>query len=357
MPSSYHTGGKQCSWQNERLAEGLNGFHRAEALKCFYTSEPGPVPAASSSYFSLKMKQRSIIREFLSRQGNAILRPLDGNMRNRILSAYGFIRTLKPSTKLLGPRYLRSRCQIEIDITYACNLRCINCNRSCRQAPGTEQMTLQQIQMFINESVEKKVKWEKISVIGGEPTLHHDLLEILSSLTKYKELFSPDACIQLFTNGYGDKVNRVLSRVPEDIVVLNSMKTGNVNEFVAFNRAPKDTFLSRITEFSNGCITSSNCGIGLTPYGYYCCPVAGGIDRVFGFDMGRKELPSPDDSMSDQLSIFCELCGYFYDRFDTITKDVISPVWKEAYAKYHNVKPSLSSYATGRAVLPGSSML
>ncbi len=274
-------------------------------------------------------------------------------MRNRLLSAYGYMRTLKPATKLLGPRYLRSRCQIEIDITYACNLRCVNCNRSCRQAPGTDQMTLQQIQMFINKSVEKNVKWEKISVLGGEPTLHHDLLEILSSLIEYKELFSPDASIQLFTNGYGDKVNRVLSRVPKDIVVLNSMKTGSVNEFVAFNRAPKDTFLSRITEFSNGCITSSNCGIGLTPYGYYCCPVAGGIDRVFGFDMGRKELPSPADSMADQLSVFCELCGYFYGMYDTVTGEAISPVWQDAYAKYSQSKPVLTLYSSAQDVPPG----
>jgi sulfatase maturation enzyme AslB (radical SAM superfamily) len=35
--------------------------------------------------------------------------------------------------------------QIEIDITYECNLKCINCNRSSTQAPIKEGMTLDKL--------------------------------------------------------------------------------------------------------------------------------------------------------------------------------------------------------------------
>ena len=103
-------------------------------------------------------------------------------IRRRVKRVYRYIRVQKPVTKLFGPQYRRSRKFIEIEITYRCNLRCINCDRSCRQAPTNEQMSVEQIQKFINESVDNNVKWERIRVMGGEPTLHPDIFEILNLL-------------------------------------------------------------------------------------------------------------------------------------------------------------------------------
>ena len=56
------------------------------------------------------------------------------------------------SGEAIGPRYRRSRTRVELDITWACNLRCFNCNRSCEQAPTGESMTLDQIRRFVDES-------------------------------------------------------------------------------------------------------------------------------------------------------------------------------------------------------------
>jgi hypothetical protein len=86
----------------------------------------------------------------------------------------------------------------------------------------------------------------------------------------------------------------------------------------------------------------------IAPYGYYCCALAGSIDRVFGFDIGRKELPSINDTMADQLQVFCELCGYFFsgNYFHKYTSEIISPSWKEAYKNYNKMKPSLSLYSS-----------
>jgi len=259
-----------------------------------------------------------------------------------------WIRAQKLPTKLLGPRYRRSRSSIELDITYRCNLKCFNCNRSCRQAPSTEQMNVEQIQMFIKESKEKNVNWETIRILGGEPTLHPDLLEILSLLIEYKKHSSAGVRIVLCTNGHGSKVANVLSKIPTDIVIENSMKTSDENGFSQFNKAPRDSILYKNADFSNGCFIIVGCGPGLTPYGYYCCAVAGSIDRVFGFDIGRKELPSADDDMVDQLRVFCELCGHYRRRSWTTrtTSEVMSPTWKEAYIKYKRVRPSLSLYSS-----------
>jgi hypothetical protein len=77
---------------------------------------------------------------------------------------------------------------------------------------------------------------------------------------------------------------------------------------------------------------TEHCGIGLTPYGYYPCAVAGGIDRIVGVDRGRKSLPDDDDDLQDQLAVFCRMCGH-YDPVPTATVgDRRSPSWAAAYA-------------------------
>ncbi|MGZ4846373.1 MAG: radical SAM protein [Halobacteriota archaeon] len=262
---------------------------------------------------------------------------------NRVYSD-SWIRAQLP-TNAFGARYTRSRSKIEIDVTYRCNLRCANCNRSCTQAPTAEQMTVEQVQQFIKESINRDVNWEKIRILGGEPTLHPELPEILSLLIEYKNYVDSDTRIVLVTNGYGSKVARTLSTVPPDVEIENSMKTSGKNRFISFNKAPRDSIFFKHADFSNGCWVVSECGIGLTPYGYYCCAVAGGIDRIFGFDLGRKELPPTEDAMTDHLRVFCELCGHFGRRRALlITSEGMSPTWKEAYLKYKDVKPVLSLY-------------
>lgn len=243
------------------------------------------------------------------------------------------IRVQKPMTGLLGPKYRRSRNRIEIDITYECNLMCRNCNRSCRQAPSGDRISIEQIRSFAEQSISRGIQWETIRVLGGEPTLHPDLRLILDILLDYKARHSPRTRIQLVTNGYGGKVQRVLSEVPAGIEVENTAKETNSPDFVPFNLAPVDSRLYRYADFSNGCGIISVCGMGLTPYGYYVCAIAGGIDRVFGFARGRAGLPSPEDSMVDQLNTFCRLCGHF--RYPKQTRaEVISPSWHRAYEKY-----------------------
>ena len=255
-----------------------------------------------------------------------------------------FLRVQKLTTAFLGPMHLRSVNKIEIDITYRCNLSCSNCNRSCPQAPSDNQMTVAQIRKFVRESIENHVGWESIRLLGGEPTLHPDLLTIISILSDYKKKVLPDLYLAITTNGSGDAVKNVLNTLNNVITIENTNKEGKGYNFhIDFNNAPADYFWNAFVDYSNACWIPRECGIGLTPYGYYCCTVAGSIDRVFGFNIGRKVLPSKDDSMKDQMRIFCRLCGHFFGR-NHLIKRKISRVWKEAYAKYNVRKPSLIPY-------------
>lgn len=268
--------------------------------------------------------------------------------RRFALSNYGYIRSLKPVSALFGPLFKRSRDCIEIDITYACSLACYNCNRSVRQAPSTEGMSVDQIKKFVQESIDRGKKWKRIRLLGGEPVIHPKIFEILDLLLEYKHNFSGGTEIAVHTNGYGKAVEKRLPLMPKEVVIVNTSKESDVNWFYPFNLAPKDSLFYKFADYSVGCRVPVDCGIGLTPYGYYPCAAAGGIDRVLGQDIARKGLPDDADDMRDQMEKLCAYCGNFkmggYPMFGQVDYEVSSPSWDEAYARWRELKPKLSSY-------------
>lgn len=254
------------------------------------------------------------------------------------------LRLLRMPTFVLGPLYKRSLDIIEIDITYKCNLKCYNCNRSCRQAPSNDSITIEQIKKFLQESISKNINWRIIRILGGEPTLHKDLFSILDLLLNYKRNYSPELNIELVSNGCGQRTCSTLQKIPSQIKIINTAKKSPVQIFRPFNVAPLDIVDYNRSDFSNGCYVTTFCGVGLTPYGYYCCAVAGGIDRVFGFDLGRKSLPLKDDPLTDQMKVFCRLCGNFIRENILYDREVISSTWDQAYERYKTNLPILTRY-------------
>jgi hypothetical protein len=202
-------------------------------------------------------------------------------------------------------------------------------------------MSVEQIEKFINESVENKIAWKSIGILGGEPTLHPNIIEIVQLLLEYKKNYAPDCKLTLVTNGFGEKVNKILSILPKELIITNTAKKSPIQDFSAINIAPCDLKRFRFADYSLGC-GFCHCGIGLTPAGYYPCVVAGAIDRVLGFDLGRKSLPHKDDSMRDQFKIFCRYCGHF--RFRMTRKEIMTPTWVDAFERYRIKKPELSRY-------------
>ncbi|MFY0580305.1 radical SAM protein [Cystobacter fuscus] len=255
-------------------------------------------------------------------------------------------------TALLGPQYRRSQEFLEIDLTWACNLRCLNCNRSVRQAPTSERMSVEQIQAFLDESRSKGLRWRKIRLLGGEPTLHPQFLQIVDLLCAYREEMGGGMDIQVATNGHGATVRAVLARVAGRVTLDNSQKDSEVQpHFGDFNVAPRDLPEFRHAAFRNACYVAEGCGMGLTPYGYYGCAVAGGIDRVLGLDLGRKRLPDPKDGMEDQLEALCARCGRFKEGAfvprelrTPLMEERMSKSWLQAYDRWRAHRPRLTRY-------------
>ena len=252
--------------------------------------------------------------------------------RRLVLDAFQFIRVQQPVVRVFGRPFRRSQKYAEIDVTYKCNLKCLNCNRSCTQLPSSQEMSLEMIAAFVEHSVKSGMRWERIRILGGEPTLHREIFTIVEMLLAYRRSFNPSVRIVLCTNAHGPRVWEVLSQLPDGIEIKSALKTSRNTLFRPFNVAPADTRHHRFSDFKCGCRILSECGLGLTPSGYYACAVAGGIDRVFGFGVGRETLPSKTDTMEDQLAVFCRLCGHFGWAWP-VKREIMSATWQAAYEK------------------------
>lgn len=251
-------------------------------------------------------------------------------------------RTHRSVTGILGAQYVRSHEFIEIDITYRCNLYCLNCNRSVRQAPEELDISIHLIHEFVNQSLRREIKWKRIRILGGEPTLHPNFIEIVHILNQYT-LFNSDCEIQVVTNGYSKQTIELLKQLPKDIWIENTRKVSpNQTRFAPFNNAPCDIPHLANKDFTNGCAIMEECGMGLTPLGYYPCAISGGIDRIAKLELGRASIPNKNDKMLNEVSELCRFCGRFIDGHFIplnlrmpLEQETMSQTWKELYTKWH----------------------
>jgi hypothetical protein len=270
-------------------------------------------------------------------------------LRRLYREAFLRVRLSKPVTRMRGPFYGQNHDVIQLDITYSCTLKCFRCNRQCSQAPSDERISPGQVQKFIDESVRANRRWRYIRIIGGEPTLHPELIAITGMLAEYKNRFSPETMLQLETAGFGEECAEMLSRVSPGIQVYNTTKDSPYQKaFVQINIAPVDLRGLRGVDFSNGCINKNRCGLCLTPYGYYIDGQAGAIDRVFGFDIGRKTLPDRSDMLNEQSEALCRYCGEFWHniigRPMRLPGGDISKTWQRVLDNYRKAPPKLPKY-------------
>jgi hypothetical protein len=252
-------------------------------------------------------------------------------LKRLLLDASQFIRCQRWVRRRFGKPFQPSRDFVEIDITYHCNLKCINCNRSCSQAPSETEISVAAIDAFIAQSVDRHILWKRIRILGGEPTLHSRFLEIVLHLLDYRRVHNPSVRLVVCSNSHGTRVRRALERLPGSVGVKSTLKRSRSNLFRPFNVAPADSFFNRFSDYTCGCRIIEECGLGLTPSGYYMCAVAGGIDRIFGYGLGRTHLPDRSDDFGDQLAAFCPLCGHFGFQWPT-RKSRQSRIWRRAYA-------------------------
>lgn len=210
---------------------------------------------------------------------------------------------------------------IELEINTACDLACFGCDRfsDVTSAPN---MTVEQVKRFVDESLDLKWRWERIRLLGGEPTLHPKFRECVSEIVRYRKHNTanhpaqPVVFLQVLTNGLGKSAIYREELKAQGISLHAEQKQKGV-EPIWFN----NTRLTPVDRDPNvgelqpcGIFGPHGCGLGLTRHGYFLDGAGASIARVAGHDIGIMNLKDVTwEAMLEQAKILCRICGHWND--------------------------------------------
>lgn len=240
---------------------------------------------------------------------------------------------------------------IELEINIACDLSCFACDRmsDVTTAPN---MTVGQVRRFVQESLDLHWNWERIRFLGGEPTLHPQLREIVQAVMEYRK-FNPKCFLQLLSNGRGKLAQHqdwLIERGVDPHVEGKS--PGRVPHWFNNTRiAPVDRDPSVGPLPPCGIFGPRGCGIGLTRHGYFLDGAGAAVARVAGYDIGVMRLRDVTwQAMLEQAKVLCRCCGHWNPDDHLVTRkvsdtgQVTGPFWTAALARYKVKKPVLRIY-------------
>lgn len=231
------------------------------------------------------------------------------------------------------PDYLYT---VEIDITEQCNLNCKDCSRGCDRFPSDKYMSCEQLQIFVDESIELNYQWKKIGIMGGEPTTHPYIQDVFRILFKYK-LYNPFCDIWLMTNG----LHRI--DTPSWLRVMYNLDHSHHH---AYYISPSD--MGIFDRFDvKPCETMKHCGMGYTIYGYMPCVIGGTQCRIHGHSYGILHLKDISlELLTSMCPVLCKHCGWYLVDKNDFTKGLIynykcgemSSTWGTRYKVYNNIE-------------------
>ena len=235
---------------------------------------------------------------------------------------------------------------VEIEINSVCDMDCPCCDRFVDCAP-TGPMKLEQVKLFVEESLDLGWEWERIHVLGGEPTLHKQLRPIIESLVDYRTYY-PKVLLRLISNGSGMLKQRRPWLESQGIAVNVESKDGTLpTYFCNMRRAPKD-ILEDETPFEPCSIFGiRGCGLGLTKHGFFLCGAGAAIARVCGLDIGIMKLADVNwESIIAQARYLCNVCGHHETVHSKASEDggVVTKFWEDAMANYRKSPTVLKLY-------------
>ena len=228
---------------------------------------------------------------------------------------------------------------VEIAITYLCNVSCNNCLALSPQAPtGREQdMTVEQMQLFISDSIACSYPWKWIKLHGGEPTLHPNYMDFCRMLADYK-VQNPSVRLSVVSNDSNPQKVAAAGEVGFDPQVSskvkdNTDKFGNKLEYVPVNVSPLDVGSTP----GSGCWVPRDCGIALNNLGFWPCGPAAAAARVFGYEAPVKrvfELLNDGAAKLKTLYKHCDHCGFAISMPRSF-EQVTSPTWAAKLQAYN----------------------
>lgn len=232
---------------------------------------------------------------------------------------------------------------LELDITYSCPVRCPNCNRLCNVRPGQpdQNITPTQIQTLIEESLACHYPWQQWWLLGGEPTTHPQLWEILQLVDNYRQKRGDETFqVGIVSNGWGKRTQEILGQIylryPWIQIRIDAKQPGQNPHFVPVLLAPIDhrQDIDWSTHQCIGCPVAWQCGLGMNYAGFFPCCVAGAFYRVAGIGKPWKTLADiTKQAILDAYQCFCRLCGFYTGNPacppPRTPESIISPTWQQ----------------------------
>lgn len=242
---------------------------------------------------------------------------------------------------------------VELQINTACNTNCFGCDRFSDVIHDID-MTLEQVNLFVEESLDLNWEWKRIRLLGGEPTLHPRFVEMVESLVFYRETY-PKVFLQILTNGI--KTAKYLKYEPwlKDLNISFHAEAKEKGVTPAWFHNTRIVPIDRdpsITELPPcGIYGVNGCGIGLTPWGYFLDGAGASVARVAGYDIGIMHLKDVTwESMEAQAKVVCAKCGHWNPDNSKVT-ELVSKTGKvtgkfmtEKIAEFKKQKPIMRVY-------------
>ena len=231
---------------------------------------------------------------------------------------------------------------LKINITYRCDRGCTNCNRLTGLCPSTkeQELTPGQIADMLADCVKYNKTWTRITLTGGEPTMHDGFEDIVDILMAYKKMINPELKATTYTYHhpkYYYKIENVIKKYP-DFEIKDTRKDKPRVHKIAYMKAPIDIDPKKYNDqhLYTGCNEGARlCGIGWDFSGYYVCPIMASISRVIKLDVAIKSIKDLTvKNLVKQYNPICKYCGCYAYYKAKVNKDLISPTWAEAIRLY-----------------------
>ncbi len=189
--------------------------------------------------------------------------------------------------------------KVQLEITLRCNHCCANCNRLVGiRTPPDSDMKMKQIEKFIDQTIRRhdrlKIPLESLHLIGGEPLVHPNFIEIYHLIRDRLQMQGYLQRIEVYSNGR--------LPIPEEIKGITMIARPENKMHGNFYVSPKDMRLSVYN-----CEAPNNCGIAVNAFGYFPCGAGCSIVRLL-------EIPDqvfydfPDNLDVWDFNLICPHC-------------------------------------------------
>jgi len=200
---------------------------------------------------------------------------------------------------------------LEIQVMLLCSWNCHACDQFSN-LPAIHwvrkaTMSMEQIQRFVNEMTENNAYLGRIRLVGGEPTLHPKLPEIvdlLRTLVDQGHVLN----LEIVTNGASMEKLTPDLRKKLKIRISNETEKSKTHTANLANTPATLGYADKVVP----CNAPGHCGISLNYFGYFPCSSGAGLARLMNDVPRWQRLELPKKRPLEEWSDLKDLCGWCF---------------------------------------------